>query len=89
MLAAGVQKASVRCASVVVIVCMLWMTEAIPIGIAALCPVFLMPLFGVVAAPVIAKSYMNDTIFVFFVKTFELLWSRRRFFLSFLDLRPF
>ena len=51
-----VESSATRCAGVVVIVCTLWMSEALPIAVTALLPIFLMPLFGVVSARVIAKS---------------------------------
>lgn len=39
-----------------------WLTDAIPMAITSLSPLFLFPLFSLASSDVVAKSYMNDTI---------------------------
>ncbi|GLJ18755.1 hypothetical protein SUGI_0334940 [Cryptomeria japonica] len=39
-----------------------WMTEAVPIAITSLAPLYLFPLMGIRKADSVAKSYMNDVI---------------------------
>ncbi|KAG0610752.1 hypothetical protein M758_7G088600 [Ceratodon purpureus] len=46
-------------------ICVWWMTEAVPIAITALLPLFLFPLLQISTADAVAKAYMNDTISLF------------------------
>lgn len=39
-----------------------WLTEAIPMPITSMAPLFLFPIFGIASADSIAHSYMNDVI---------------------------
>lgn len=39
-----------------------WLSEAVPMPITSMSPLFLFPLFGLATADVVAKSYMNDVI---------------------------
>ncbi|GAB4830761.1 hypothetical protein Ancab_004794 [Ancistrocladus abbreviatus] len=39
-----------------------WLTEAVPMPITSMSPLFLFPLFGIAAADQVAKSYMDDVI---------------------------
>ncbi|CAG0897895.1 unnamed protein product [Darwinula stevensoni] len=54
-----------RCAYVVLIVAAFWTTEAIPLPIASLIPVFLFPLLGVLGASEVCASFLKDTSMVF------------------------
>ncbi|XP_046356042.2 solute carrier family 13 member 5-like isoform X3 [Haliotis rufescens] len=54
-----------RCAYVVILMAVFWISESLPISVTALLPVFMFPLLNVVEAKVISKAYMNDTIMVF------------------------
>lgn len=46
-------------------ICVWWMTEAVPVAITALLPLFLFPLLQIATADEVAKAYMNDTISLF------------------------
>lgn len=46
-------------------ICVWWMTEAVPVAITALLPLFLFPLLRISTADEVAKAYMNDTISLF------------------------
>lgn len=39
-----------------------WLTEAVPMPVTSMSPLFLFPLFGIAAADDVAKSYMDDVI---------------------------
>ncbi|KAK4259109.1 hypothetical protein QN277_005476 [Acacia crassicarpa] len=39
-----------------------WVTEAVPIAVTSMCPLFLFPLFGIASADSVAHSYMDDVI---------------------------
>lgn len=54
-----------RCAYVLVVMAILWLTEALPIPVTALMPVFLMPMLGVLPGPTICAAYVNDTSMLF------------------------
>ncbi|KAI8739249.1 solute carrier family 13 member 5 [Biomphalaria glabrata] len=54
-----------KCAYVVVLMAVYWITEALPVGVTALIPVFLFPLFNIVTSSEIAATYMNDVNMVF------------------------
>ncbi|KAG0457643.1 hypothetical protein HPP92_022800 [Vanilla planifolia] len=39
-----------------------WLTDAVPMAVTSMAPLFLFPLFGIAAADDVAKSYMDDVI---------------------------
>ncbi|CAJ2658250.1 unnamed protein product [Trifolium pratense] len=39
-----------------------WITEAVPLPVTSMCPLFLFPLFGIASADTVAHSYMDDVI---------------------------
>lgn len=39
-----------------------WLTEAVPMAVTSMSPLFLFPLFGVSSADSVAKTYMDDVI---------------------------
>jgi sodium-dependent dicarboxylate transporter 2/3/5 len=39
-----------------------WITEAVPLPVTSMCPLFLFPLFGISSADTVAHSYMDDVI---------------------------
>ncbi|XP_076452387.1 Na(+)/citrate cotransporter-like isoform X2 [Babylonia areolata] len=55
----------VRCAYVVLVMAVLWLTEAIPIPATALLPVVLFPACGVYEAKEVSGSYVNDSSMLF------------------------
>lgn len=50
-----------RCAYVIIVVAVLWVTEALPIAVTALMPIFLLPMLGVQKGQDVSKNYVNDT----------------------------
>jgi sodium-dependent dicarboxylate transporter 2/3/5 len=48
-----------KCAYVIIVMAILWLTEAIPIPVTALIPVFLFPLLGVAKASEISGVYIK------------------------------
>lgn len=54
-----------RCAYVLIVMAIMWLTEAIPISATSLAPVFLFPVCGVMKASDVSKSYVNDTSMLF------------------------
>ncbi len=42
-----------------------WISEAVPLAITALLPVFLFPLFGIMGTKALSPSYMNQILFLF------------------------
>lgn len=52
-------------ASIVSLMFVWWITEAIPLGATGLIPVVLYPVFGILSTKEVAKSYINSTIFLF------------------------
>ncbi|XP_076039989.1 Na(+)/citrate cotransporter-like [Oratosquilla oratoria] len=55
----------VRCSYVMLIVAIFWMTEAIPIAIASMIPIFAFPLLGVLGTGDVCLAYMNHTNMMF------------------------
>ncbi|NXS33055.1 S13A4 protein, partial [Pomatostomus ruficeps] len=49
------------CAYVLVVTAVLWVSEAVPLGAAALVPAFLYPLFGVMKSSEVAAEYFKNT----------------------------
>ena len=41
-----------------------WMTEAVPMPVTSMSPLFLFPLFGIASTNDVAKSYMDDVIVI-------------------------
>ncbi|KAF7803836.1 tonoplast dicarboxylate transporter [Senna tora] len=39
-----------------------WVTEAVPLPVTSMCPLFLLPFFGIASADSVAHSYMDDVI---------------------------
>ena len=39
-----------------------WITDAVPLGVASMAPLFLFPAFGISSADAVAKAYMDDII---------------------------
>ncbi|ESO83286.1 hypothetical protein LOTGIDRAFT_133716 [Lottia gigantea] len=54
-----------KAAFVLLLMAIMWVTEALPISVTALFPVFLFPMLGVVTAKEIAPEYMSDTLMIF------------------------
>lgn len=48
-----------RCAYVITVVAILWVTEALPIAVTALIPIFLLPMLGVQKGQDVSKNYVN------------------------------
>ncbi|KAL6459716.1 hypothetical protein MHYP_G00314750 [Metynnis hypsauchen] len=49
------------CAYVLIVTAVYWVSEAVPLGAAALVPAFLYPLFGVLRSSEVASEYFKDT----------------------------
>ncbi|GAA6102643.1 solute carrier family 13 member 4 isoform X1 [Tachysurus ichikawai] len=49
------------CAYVLIVTAVYWVSEAVPLGAAALVPAFLYPLFGVLKSSEVASEYFKDT----------------------------
>uniref|UniRef100_A0AAY4C440 Solute carrier family 13 member 4 n=1 Tax=Denticeps clupeoides TaxID=299321 RepID=A0AAY4C440_9TELE len=49
------------CAYVLIVTAVYWVSEAVPLGAAALVPAFLYPLFGVLKSSEVAAEYFKDT----------------------------
>ncbi|XP_028660974.1 solute carrier family 13 member 4 [Erpetoichthys calabaricus] len=49
------------CAYVLIVTAVYWVSEAVPLGVAALVPAFLYPLFGVLKSSEVAAEYFKDT----------------------------
>nr|XP_056702559.1 solute carrier family 13 member 4 [Euleptes europaea] len=58
-LATPLQEAS--CAYVLIVTAIYWVSEAVPLGAAALVPAFLYPLFGVMKSSEVAAEYVKNT----------------------------
>ncbi|CAG0893446.1 unnamed protein product [Darwinula stevensoni] len=54
-----------RCAYVVLIMAAFWMTEAIPVAVTSLIPVFLFPLLGILGTSEVCTSYFKETSMMF------------------------
>lgn len=48
-----------RCAYAITVVAILWVTEALPIAVTALIPIFLLPMLGVQKGQDVSKNYVN------------------------------
>ncbi|WAR31880.1 S13A5-like protein [Mya arenaria] len=49
-----------KCAYVIIVMAVMWLTEAVPIPVTSLFPVFLFPMVGVAPARVISSAYFTD-----------------------------
>ncbi|XP_052788848.1 solute carrier family 13 member 2-like [Mya arenaria] len=49
-----------KCAYVIIVMAVMWLTEAIPIPVTSLFPVFLFPMVGVAPARAISSAYFSD-----------------------------
>lgn len=54
-----------KCAYVIAVMAILWLTEALPIPVTALVPICLFPLLGVATAADVSNSYIKDTTMLF------------------------
>lgn len=54
-----------KCGYVIIVMAILWLTEAIPIPVTALLPIFMFPLLGVAKASDISGVYIKDTTMLF------------------------
>ncbi|XP_052224402.1 Na(+)/citrate cotransporter-like isoform X1 [Dreissena polymorpha] len=54
-----------KCAYVIIVMAVLWLTEAIPIPVTALLPIFMFPMTGVLSASITSASYVTDTTMLF------------------------
>ncbi len=52
-------------AGIIVWMALWWVLEAIPLGATALLPIILLPLFNIVPASEVTRSYAKDTVFLF------------------------
>ncbi|CAG2100754.1 unnamed protein product [Medioppia subpectinata] len=55
----------VKCVFVVLLMIIYWLTEAVPLAITALLPMFLYPLLEIMSTKQVASTYINDTLMVF------------------------
>lgn len=51
-----------KCAYVVIVMAILWLTEALPIPVTALLPIFLFPMLGVLTGKTVCSKYVNVSI---------------------------
>ncbi|XP_076472990.1 Na(+)/citrate cotransporter-like [Babylonia areolata] len=54
-----------KCAYVIFVMAVFWMTEAIPIPVTSLMPIFLLPMMGLLTARQTSSAYINDTSILF------------------------
>ncbi|XP_059151130.1 solute carrier family 13 member 2-like [Physella acuta] len=54
-----------KCSYVVILMAVYWLTEALPVGITSLLPIFLFPMFEIVSSGDIASMYVNDANMLF------------------------
>ncbi|XP_041350287.1 solute carrier family 13 member 5-like [Gigantopelta aegis] len=54
-----------RCAYLIALMAVFWITEAVPIAVTSLLPVFLCPMMGILTAKETSSTYMNDTSMLF------------------------
>uniref|UniRef100_A0A8D2PQ93 Solute carrier family 13 member 4 n=1 Tax=Zosterops lateralis melanops TaxID=1220523 RepID=A0A8D2PQ93_ZOSLA len=55
------QHVEASCAYVLIVTAVYWVSEAVPLGAAALVPAFLYPLFGVMKSSEVAAEYFKNT----------------------------
>ncbi|XP_024310988.1 tonoplast dicarboxylate transporter isoform X2 [Brachypodium distachyon] len=61
-IAAGPLAAARNMLAVLAWVFLWWLTDAVPLAVASMAPLFLFPLFGVSSSDAVAKAYMDDVI---------------------------
>ncbi|NWX84790.1 S13A1 protein, partial [Nothoprocta pentlandii] len=49
-----------ECAYTLFVVAIFWLTEALPLGVSALIPAFMFPLFGIMSSKQVASAYFKD-----------------------------
>ncbi|KAG7155138.1 Solute carrier family 13 member 3-like [Homarus americanus] len=54
-----------RCAYVIIVMAVYWITEALPLAVTALVPIFAFPLLGVLSTAAVCQVYLKDTNFMF------------------------
>lgn len=54
-----------RCGYVILVMAMYWMTEAVPLAVTALIPVFAFPLLGILSTGKVCLVYMKETNMMF------------------------
>ncbi|CAL4122363.1 unnamed protein product [Meganyctiphanes norvegica] len=54
-----------RCGYVIIVMAIYWMTEALPLAVTALIPVFAFPLLGILATGDVCLVYMKETNMMF------------------------
>ncbi|XP_061189812.1 Na(+)/citrate cotransporter-like isoform X2 [Saccostrea echinata] len=54
-----------RCGYTMIVMAVLWLTEALPIPVTALLPIFMLPMLGVSTAKEVSSSYVTDTSMLF------------------------
>uniref|UniRef100_A0A8C6YZJ5 Solute carrier family 13 member 1 n=1 Tax=Nothoprocta perdicaria TaxID=30464 RepID=A0A8C6YZJ5_NOTPE len=54
------KKFRIKCAYTLFVVAIFWLTEALPLGVSALIPAFMFPLFGIMSSKQVASAYFKD-----------------------------
>uniref|UniRef100_A0A0B7APS4 Citrate transporter-like domain-containing protein n=1 Tax=Arion vulgaris TaxID=1028688 RepID=A0A0B7APS4_9EUPU len=54
-----------KCGFCVIVIGVYWVTEVIPLAVTSLLPVVLFPVFGIMTAKAICRSYVQDTLMLF------------------------
>ncbi|XP_056017083.1 Na(+)/citrate cotransporter-like isoform X2 [Ostrea edulis] len=54
-----------KCAYCIVVMAILWITEALPIAVTSLLPIILFPMVGLLSAKDVSNKYLNDTAMLF------------------------
>ncbi|XP_041349639.1 solute carrier family 13 member 5-like [Gigantopelta aegis] len=54
-----------RCAYLIIVMAIFWISEAIPIAVTSLIPIFLCPMMGILTARQVSATYLNDTSMLF------------------------
>lgn len=61
----GLTETQRRAAAVMALTAILWLTEAVPVGVSSLLPAALFPLLGVMSAEKVAPAYFKDIVLLF------------------------
>lgn len=54
-----------KCAYIVILMAVFWITEALPIAVTSLLPIILTPMVGLASAKTVSKQYLNDVSMLF------------------------
>ena len=54
-----------KCAYIIILMAVFWITEALPIAVTSLLPIILTPLVGLASAKTVSKQYLNDVSMLF------------------------